>query len=95
MAVTSNGSVIMEMSTVTRSDVAPTAGSPTILGSFGNNINTNGVAVDANNNLYVGFAYSSTVMKVPFVNGAYATSLRARATTLPRRRSELHRHRHR
>ena len=48
----------------------PQGGTPTVLGTLSN---INGVAVDGQNNLYVGFSYTSAVLKVPYVNGAYAT----------------------
>jgi hypothetical protein len=48
----------------------PQGGTPTTLGAV---TNPNGVAVDSQNNLYIGFSYTSAVVKVPFVNGAYAT----------------------
>jgi hypothetical protein len=44
-------------------------GTVTTLGKVSN---PNGVAVDGNNNLFIAFAYSSAVVKLPFVNGAYA-----------------------
>jgi hypothetical protein len=48
----------------------PQGGTPTVLGAV---TNPNGVAVDSQNNLYIGFSYTSAVVKVPFVSGAYAT----------------------
>jgi hypothetical protein len=48
----------------------PQGGTPTILGSVSN---PNGVAVDSQNNLYIGFSYTPAVVKVPYVNGAYVT----------------------
>jgi len=48
----------------------PQGGTPTVLGAVSN---PNGVGVDGQNNLYIGFSYTSAVVKVPFVNGAYAT----------------------
>ncbi len=47
----------------------PLGTTPTVLGTLSN---PNGVAVDSQNNLYIGFSYGSTVLKVPYVNGAYA-----------------------
>ncbi len=41
----------------------------TVLGTLSN---PNGVAVDSQNNLYIGFSYSPNVLKIPYVNGAYA-----------------------
>ena len=48
---------------------SPQGGTPTVLGTTSN---PNGVAVDAQNNLYIGFSYNSAVVKIPYVNGAYA-----------------------
>jgi hypothetical protein len=48
---------------------SPAGGTPTVLGTTSN---PNGVAVDAQNNLYMGFSYNNAVIKIPFVNGAYA-----------------------
>lgn len=51
-------------------------GAVTTLGSYGLYGNTGGVAVDNNNNLYIGALYSSVVVKLPYVggtaNGGYA-----------------------
>jgi hypothetical protein len=47
---------------------SPQGGAPTLPGTSSN---PNGVAVDSQNNLYIGFSYTSTVVKVPYVNGAY------------------------
>lgn len=44
-------------------------GAETVLGSWGN---VGAVAVDAQNNFYVADIYSPTIVKVPYVNGAYA-----------------------
>jgi hypothetical protein len=44
---------------------------PTVLGSPGGNVDA--VAVDSQNNLYIGFATVATVVKAPYVNGAYVT----------------------
>jgi hypothetical protein len=49
---------------------APQGTTPTVLGTLSN---PNGVAVDSQSNLYIGFSYGSTVLKVPYVSGAYAT----------------------
>ena len=49
---------------------APGGTTATVLGSLSN---PNGVAVDSQNNLYIGFSYGSNVLKVPYVNGTYAT----------------------
>jgi hypothetical protein len=48
----------------------PQGTTATVLGSLSN---PNGVAVDSQNNLYVGFSYGPSVVKIPYVNGAYAT----------------------
>ena len=47
----------------------PAGGTPTVLGTTSN---PTGVAVDAQNNLYMGFSYNNAVIKIPYVNGAYA-----------------------
>jgi Chitobiase/beta-hexosaminidase C-terminal domain len=47
----------------------PQGTTATILGSLSN---PNGVAVDSQGNLYIGFSYGPTVVKIPYVNGAYA-----------------------
>ena len=47
----------------------PQGTTPTVLGTVSN---PNGVAVDSQNNLYIGFSYNASVVKIPFVNGAYA-----------------------
>jgi hypothetical protein len=47
----------------------PQGTTATVLGSLSN---PNGVAVDSQNNLYIGFSYGPTVLKIPYVNGAYA-----------------------
>jgi len=47
----------------------PQGTTATVLGSLSN---PNGVAVDSQNNLYIGFSYGPTVVKIPYVNGAYA-----------------------
>jgi hypothetical protein len=46
----------------------PQGGTPTVLGTV---TNPNGVAVDKQNNLFIGFSYSATVLKIPYVSGAY------------------------
>jgi hypothetical protein len=48
---------------------APGATTATVLGTLSN---PNGVAVDSQNNLFIGLSYSSIVLKIPYVNGAYA-----------------------
>jgi len=57
---------------------APGGTTATVLGSLSN---PNGVAVDSQSNLYIGFSYGSTVLKVPYVNGAYATIAAVSGTT--------------
>jgi Chitobiase/beta-hexosaminidase C-terminal domain len=57
---------------------APGGTTATMLGSLSN---PNGVAVDSQSNLYIGFSYGSTVLKVPYVNGAYATIAAVSGTT--------------
>src|ERR1039458_4316431 len=57
----------------------PQGGTPTLLGTISN---PNGVAVDSANNLYIGVSYNSTVVKIPYVNGAYA-ALAATTSTTP------------
>jgi hypothetical protein len=47
----------------------PQTGVTSVLGTL---TNVNGVAVDSQNNLYIGFSYTPAVLKIPFVNGAYA-----------------------
>jgi hypothetical protein len=59
---------------------SPTGGTPTVLGTISNQ---NGVAVDSQNNLYVAFSYNDYVIKVPYVNGAYATMSTPKAGTTP------------
>ena len=48
---------------------APGSTAPTPLGTI---TNPNGVAVDSQNNLYIGLSYNSQVVKIPYVNGTYA-----------------------
>lgn len=71
MAVDSQGDVI---ATNTYNNkillFAPGSTTPTTLGSLSN---PNGVALDSQKNLYIGLSYSSQLIKVPYVNGAYAT----------------------
>jgi hypothetical protein len=55
------------------------AGTPTVLGTISN---PNGLAEDSYGNLYLGLSYASTVVKIPFVNGAYA-ALAATVTGTP------------
>jgi len=57
---------------------APGGTTATVLGSLSN---PNGVAVDSQNNLYIGFSYGPNVLKVPYVNGAYATIGAVSSTT--------------
>ena len=56
----------------------PTGSSPTTLGSLSN---PNGVAVDSQNNLYIGLSYIAQVIKVPYVNGSYVTISATSAST--------------
>ena len=56
----------------------PGSTTPTVLGSISN---PNGVAVDSQNNLYIGLSYTSQVVKLPFVNGAYVTLAATSGTT--------------
>ncbi len=57
---------------------APGGTTATVLGSLSN---PNGVAVDSQSNLYIGFSYGPTVLKIPYVNGAYATIAAVSGTT--------------
>jgi hypothetical protein len=71
MAVNSNGDVIA--TNTYGNDIVlftPQGATPTLLGSISN---PNGVAVDSQNNLFLGASYNSTVLKIPYVNGTYAT----------------------
>jgi len=56
----------------------PGSTTPTVLGSISN---PNGVAVDSQNNLYIGLSYSSQVVKIPYVNGTYAAIAGTSGTT--------------
>jgi len=78
MAVTSFGSVIT--TDTYGGDVAlfSAAGVETTLGKYSNG---NGVAVDAQNNLYIGASYSSQVVKIPYVSGAYVAIAATSGTT--------------
>jgi Chitobiase/beta-hexosaminidase C-terminal domain len=70
MAVNSNGDLIA--TDTFGNDIllfTPQGTTPTVLGSISN---PNGVAVDSQNNLYIGLSYTSTVLKIPYVNGTYA-----------------------
>src|SRR5271154_6903084 len=81
MAVTSSGNLI---ATSTYNDqillFTPQGGTPTVLGPASN---PNGVAVDAQNNLYIGFSYNSAVVKIPYVNGTYAAIGAAQSNGTP------------
>ncbi len=57
---------------------SPQGTTATVLGSLSN---PNGVAVDSQNNLYIGFSYGPTVVKIPYVNGAYAAIAATTGTT--------------
>jgi hypothetical protein len=57
----------------------PQGGTPALIGMISN---PNGVAVDSANNLYIGVSYNSMVVKIPYVNGAYA-ALAATTSTTP------------
>jgi hypothetical protein len=57
----------------------PQGGTPALIGTISN---PNGVAVDSANNLYIGVSYNSMVVKIPYVNGAYA-ALAATTSTTP------------
>ena len=78
MAVDSKGDVIMGntyggqvlLYAAGSANISP-APAATILGAPGNNVDA--VAIDSNGNLYIGFATSATVVKAPYVNGAYVT----------------------
>jgi hypothetical protein len=52
---------------------------PMVLGSPGGNVDA--IAVDSQNNLYIGFATVATVVKAPFVSGAYVTITAPSAST--------------
>src|SRR6185312_11115009 len=56
----------------------PGSTTPTVLGSISN---PNGVAVDSQNNIYIGLSYSSQVVKIPYVNGTYAAIAGTSGTT--------------
>jgi hypothetical protein len=61
-------------------------GAVTTLGSYGEYSNTGGVAVDSQDNLYVGGLYgsgSNIIAKVPYVNGVYAPLTDATQGTPP------------
>ena len=79
MAVNASGNLIAT-NTYGNGVVMFTPGSttPTVLGSISN---PNGVAVDSQNNLYIGLSYTSQVVKLPFVNGAYPTLAGTSGTT--------------
>src|ERR1019366_8434086 len=80
MAVNSAGNLIA--TNTYGNDVSlftPQGGTPTLLGTISN---PNGVAVDIENNLYVGVSYNSMVVKIPYVNGTYA-ALAATTSTTP------------
>src|ERR1700761_8152857 len=53
-------------------------GVETTLGSYSN---IGPVAVDPNNNLYIGNVYSSTIIKLPYTNGAYPSFSAPSGTT--------------
>jgi hypothetical protein len=70
MAVNSSGYVITTNTYGNETAAFSSQGGPvTVLGTTSN---PNGVAVDSQNNLYQAFSYNSYVVKVPYVNGAYA-----------------------
>ena len=70
MAVNSNGDLIATNTYGSNTVLfSPQGGTPTVLGTTSN---PNGVAVDSQNNLYMGFSYNSSVVKIPYVNGTYA-----------------------
>ncbi len=79
MAVNSNGDLI---ATNTYNNkillFAPGSTTPTTLGTLSN---PNGVAVDGQNNLYIGFSYTPMVVKVPYVGGTYAAIAATSGTT--------------
>jgi hypothetical protein len=55
-------------------------GTVTVLGAY-NNVGP--VTIDSQNNLYVGGAYTNNVVKVPYVNGAYAPLSAPASSTSP------------
>lgn len=79
MAVTSAGNVIVGNTYGGEITLYTPQGVQTMLGSPSGNVS--GVAVDAQNNLFIGLGYSPTLVKVPYVNGAYATITAAGSST--------------
>ena len=70
-AVSSNGNIVY--STMWGNSIEmfnPNTDISTTLGTY---TNAGGVTLDSSNNLYVGGQYSSTILKVPFVAGAYVS----------------------
>src|SRR5665213_4057167 len=78
MAVTSFGGVITTDTYGGDVELFSAAGVATKLGSYSN---ANGVAVDSQNNLYIGGSYNSQVVKLPYVNGAYVALAATSGTT--------------
>jgi len=78
MAITSFGSVITTDTYGGDVVMYSAAGVYTKLGTYSN---ANGVAVDSQNNLYIGASYTSQVIKLPYVGGAYAALAATSGTT--------------
>ena len=57
-------------------DINTTTGAETVLVNWGvgDNYNVGPVALDSQNNLYVGGLYTNNVIKIPFVSGAYVAA---------------------
>jgi hypothetical protein len=79
MAVNSAGNVLVGNTYGGQITLYTPQGVQTVLGSPSGNVS--GVAVDGQNNLFIGLGYSSTLVKVPYVNGAYATITTEGSTT--------------
>lgn len=87
-AINSHGNVLV--STTYGGSVAEIdgqTGAVTTLGSYGKYGNTGGVAVDSQDNLYIGALYSNMVVKLPYVggsaNGGYAPLTDASSAATP------------
>jgi hypothetical protein len=70
MAVNSDGNILLSTEYGGSILMISPTGTITTLGSVGN---AGPVTIDAQNNLYIGALYSATIVKIPYVAGAYAT----------------------